>query len=152
MEQVRKDDRMKKLISKWYMVVVFGFLVFAGLVFILCGENSIIAVHDNLDLFIPQFQMMKNTGSFWAHDVNVPFLGGISRDVLPSEFSLYTLLYMILPAYPAYIVGYLLKILIAVFSCILLAKDFCEDSYDKYKPLAWLLGLAYGVLNVFQAF
>ena len=143
---------MKKLISKWYMVVVFGFLVFAGLVFVLCGENSIIAVHDNLDLFIPQFQMMKNTGSFWAHDVNVPFLGGISRDVLPSEFSLYTLLYMILPVYPAYIVGYLLKILIAVFSCILLAKDFCEDSYDKYKPLAWLLGLAYGVLNVFPAF
>lgn len=152
MEQVRKDDRMKKLISKWYMVVVFGFLVFAGLVFVLCGENSIIAVHDNLDLFIPQFQMMKDTGSFWAHDVNVPFLGGISRDVLPSEFSLYTLLYMILPAYPAYIAGYLLKILIAVFSCILLAKDFCGDSYDKYKPLAWLLGLAYGVLNVFPAF
>lgn len=143
---------MKKLISKWYMVVVFGFLVFAGLVFVLCGENSIIAVHDNLDLFIPQFQMMKDTGSFWAHDVNVPFLGGISRDVLPSEFSLYTLLYMILPAYPAYVAGYLLKILIAVFSCILLAKDFFGDTYDKYKPLAWLLGLAYGVLNVFPAF
>lgn len=144
--------RMKKLISKWYMVVVFGFLIFAGLVFGLCGENSIIAVHDNLDLFIPQFQMMKDTGSFWSHDVSVPFLGGISRDVLPSEFSLYTLLYMILPAYPAYIVGYLLKILIAVFSCILLAKDFCGDSYGKYAPLAWILGLAYGVLNVFPAF
>lgn len=144
--------RMKKLASKWYMVVVFGFLIFAGLVFALCGENSIIAVHDNLDLFIPQFQMMKDTGSFWAHDVNVPFLGGISRDVLPSEFSLYTLLYMILPAYPAYITGYLLKILIAVFSCILLAKDFCGDSYEKYQPLAWLLGLAYGALNVFPAF
>ncbi len=143
---------MKKLISKWYMVVVFGFLIFAGLVFVLCGENSIIAVHDNLDLFIPQFQMMKDTGSFWTHDVNVPFLGGISRDVLPSEFSLYTLLYMILPAYPAYVAGYLLKILIAVFSCILLAKDFCGNSYDKYKPLVWLLGLAYGVLNVFPAF
>ncbi|MCM1127528.1 MAG: DUF6044 family protein [Lachnospiraceae bacterium] len=144
--------RMKKLASKWYMVVVFGFLIFAGLIFALCGENSIIAVHDNLDLFIPQFQMMKDTGSFWAHDVNVPFLGGISRDVLPSEFSLYTLLYMILPAYPAYITGYLLKVLIAVFSCILLAKDFCGDSYEKYQPLVWLLGLAYGALNVFPAF
>lgn len=134
------------------MAIVFGFLIFAGLVFVFCGENSIIAVHDNLDLFIPQFQMMKNTGSFWAHDVDVPFLGSISRDVLPSEFSLYTMLYMVLPAYPAYVAGYLLKILIAVFSCILLAKDFCGDAYGRYKPLAWLLGLAYGVLNVFPAF
>lgn len=151
-EQVKKDSIMKKMISRWYMVIVFGFLIFAGLVFMLCGENSIIAVHDNLDLFIPQFQMMKDTGSFWAHDVDVPFMGSISRDVLPSEFSLYTLLYMVLPAYPAYVAGYLLKILIAVFSCILLARDFCGDAYEKYKPLAWLLGLAYGVLNVFPAF
>ncbi len=144
-EQVKKD-------SRWYMAIVFGFLIFAGLVFAICGEDSIIAVHDNLDLFIPQFQMMKDGGSFWAHDVDVPFLGSISRDVLPSEFSLYTMLYMILPAYPAYIAGYLIKILIAVFSCLLLAKDVCGDGYEKYKPLAWLLGLAYGILNVFPAF
>ena len=114
---------MKKLISHWYLVIVFGFLLFAGLVFIICGENSIIAVHDNLDLFIPQFQMMKDTGTFWAHGADVPFLGGISRDTLPAEFSLYTMLFMILPAYPAYIVGYLLKIVIALISSILLAKE-----------------------------
>ena len=143
---------MKKLISNWYLVVVLGFLVFAGLVFTICGEDSIIAVHDNLDLFIPQFQMMKDTGTFFAQDAYVPFLGGISRDVLPAEFSLYTSLYMILPAYPAYVVGYLLKIVIALVSCILLAKDFCGESYPKYKPLVYLLGLAYGILNLFPAF
>lgn len=143
---------MKKLISRWYLVIVFGFILFAGLMFVICGENSIIAVHDNLDLFIPQFQMMKNTGTFWAHEVDVPFLGGISRDVLPAEFSLYTILYMILPSYPAYIVGYLLKILIALFSCVFLAKDMYEERYERYRPLVYLLGLAYGVLNVFPAF
>lgn len=143
---------IKKLLSNWYLVIVFGFLIFAGLVFIICGEDSIIAVHDNLDLFIPQFQMMKDTGTFWAQDTYVPFLGGISRDVLPSEFSLYTMLYMILPAYPAYIAGYLLKILIALGSCILLAKDFCGEAYQKYKPLVYLTGLAYGILNLFPAF
>ncbi len=143
---------MKKLISQWYLVIIAGFLLFAGLVFAVCGENSIIAVHDNLDLFIPQFQMMKNTGTFWAHGADVPFLGGISRDSLPAEFSLYTMLYMLLPAYPAYIAGYLLKIVIALFSSILLAKDIYGEKYDSYKPLVCLLGFAYGVLNVFPTF
>ncbi len=166
----------QKIVSRWYLVIVFGFLIFAGLVFVICGESSVIAVHDNLDLFTPQFQMLKNTGTFWSHDVSVPFLGGVSRDVLPSEFSLYTILYMILPAYPAYIVGYFLKIIIALLSCVLLAKDFCGDmfgsklpnsqlvqyrkhacdmqgnKYESCKPIVWLVGMAYGVLNVFPAF
>lgn len=143
---------MKRLISKWYLVIVAGFILFAGLVFSLSGEDSIIAAHDNLDLFIPQFQMMKDTKTFFGRGVDVPFLGGISRDVLPAEFSLYTVLYMILPAYPAYIAGYLLKILIAVFSCVLLAKDVCGETFDKYRPIVYMSGLAYGVLNVFPAF
>ena len=144
--------KVKQLISRWHLLAVFGFFLFAGLVFVLSGENSIIAIHDNLDLFIPQYQMMKDTGTFFSHDAEVPFLGGISRDVLPAEFSLYTLLYMILPAYSAYVAGYLLKTGIALFSCILLAKDLYGKRYDTYKPLVWILGLAYGILNVFPNF
>lgn len=143
---------MKKLISHWYLVFIAGFLLFAGLIFTVCGENSIIAVHDNLDLFIPQFQMMKSTGTFWAHGAQAPFLGGISRDVLPAEFSLYTMLYMILPDYPAYVMGYFFKTVIALFSSILLAKDLYAREYENYKPLVCLSGFAYGILNVFPAF
>lgn len=143
---------LKKLVSNWYLVIIVGFLIFAGGVFFICGENSIIAIHDNLDLFTPQFQMMKNTNTFWTHGVDVPFLGGISRDVLPSEFSLYTILYMILPDYPAYVTGYLLKIIIGLFSSILLAKDMYGEKYEVYKPLVYLMGFAYGILNVFPAF
>lgn len=143
---------MKKLAERWYLVIVFGFLGAASLVFALCGENSIIAVHDNLDLFIPQYQMMKQTGTFFSQGAEVPFLGGISRDVLPGEFSLYTLLYVILPAYPAYVVGYLLKVIIGLASCILLAGELLGEKYGEYKPLVWILGLAYGALNVFPNF
>lgn len=143
---------MKKLISNWYMIVAAGFIAFAALIFLVFGESSIIAVHDNLDLFVAQFQMLKNTNTFWAHDVNVPFLGGISRDNLPSELSLYSMLYMVLPSYYAYVAGYLLKIIIALVSVILLAKEFCGEAYAKYKPMVWMCGLAYGILNVFPAF
>ncbi len=143
---------MKKIISKWYLTVAAGFFMFAALVFLFFGEKSIIAVHDNLDLFVAQFQMLKNTDSFFAHNVNVPFLGGVSRDSLPSEFSLYSVLYMLMPSYYAYVTGYLLKIIIAIAGCILLAKDFCKDGYETYKPIAWMCGFAYGILNVFPAY
>ncbi len=143
---------MKKLVQRWYVFAAAGFVLFAALVFCIFGEGSIISVHDNLDLFVAQFQMLKNTDSFFAHGVDVPFLGGISRDNLPSEFSLYTILYMILPSYWAYITGYLLKIIIAIFSAVLLARDFCGEKYEKYKPIVYMTGLAYGVLNVFPAF
>lgn len=143
---------MKKILGKWYLIAAGGFILFAALVFCIFGESSIISVHDNLDLFIAQFQMLKNTDSFFSHGADVPFLGGISRDNLPSEFSLYTILFMLLPSYWAYITGYLLKIVIAVFSCVLLAKDFCGEKYEKYRPLVYMTGLAYGILNVFPAF
>lgn len=143
---------MKKIAEKWYLIVAAGFFLFAALVFLICGESSIIAVHDNLDLFLAQFQMMKNTGTFWQHHVTVPFLSGISRDVLPSEFSLTTMLYMILPSYYAYVAAYLLKIVIGVFSMLLLAKDFAGEKYEMAKPVIWLIALAYGILNVFPTF
>ena len=44
---------MKKVLSRWYLLVIGGFLLAAMAVFLLCGEDSVIAVHDNLDLFIP---------------------------------------------------------------------------------------------------
>lgn len=143
---------MKKVISKWYLILPACFLLFAALVFGISGESSIISVHDNLDLFLPQFQMLKNTHSFFAHDVEIPFLGGIDRDNLPSEFSLYSLLFMILPGYYAYVAGYLLKIVIALASVVLLARDFCGERYEKYRPLVYMMGFAYGALNVFPAF
>lgn len=143
---------MKKGLNNWFLVIVIGFLVFAGAVFTIFGENSYIAIHDNLDLFVAQLQMLKNTNSFWAHGVSVPFLGGISRDCLPSELSLYTVLYMIFPSYAAYIIGYLLKIVLAIASCLLLARDWYGAGYKEYRPLIWMIGLAYGILNVFPAF
>lgn len=143
---------LKKIINKWYLIIPAGFLVFAALVFIIFGEDSIISVHDNLDLFIAQFQMLKNTDSFFAHGTEIPFLGGMDRDNLPSEFSLYSLLFMLLPTYYAYVAGYLLKVVIAMGSVILLAKDFCKEKYVSYRPLVYMTGLAYGMLNVFPAF
>ena len=144
------------------------FVVFAVLIFILIisvfycaiGENSYIGVHDNMDLFIAQVAMLRNTGTFFSHGVSATFLGGVSRDVLPSEASLYTVLYMIFSPFTAYIVGYILKILIAVISSVLLFADctldrvrLClKEEYAGELNLAVGVGFLYGVLNLFPAF
>ena len=132
-----------------------GIFLLAVLVFYtLIGENSYIAVQDNLDLFMAQFAMLKNDGIFFSHGVVAPFLGGVSRDVLPSELSLYTVLFMIFPPFVAYVAGYILKVIIAVVSCRLLFLDMVEHDNDNahVQNLATLVGLLYGILNLFPAF
>lgn len=161
MEQKGMDIKMKRLTQQrwfmwltkyWFFFPIAGFLLLEGGVFFFYGERSYIAVHDNMDLFIAQFQMLKNTHSFWKHGVDVPFLGGISRDNLPSELSLYTVLYMIFPTFMAYAAGLLLKVVIAIASFRLLAKELYPEQYMRYRPLVYMTGFVYGILNVFPAF
>ena len=140
------------LTKYWFFFPIIGFLFLAAGVFFGYGERSYIAVHDNMDLFLAQFQMLKNTGTFFKHGVDVPFLGGISRDNLPSELSLYSILYMVFPAYTAYVLGILGKILLGIFSFRLLAKELYPDQYLLYRPIVYMTGFAYGILWFFPAF
>ncbi len=136
----------------WFFFPVTGFLLLAAAVFFGYGERSYIGVHDNMDLFLAQFQMLKNTDSFWKHGVDVPFLGGVSRDSLPSELSLYSVLYMLFPTYTAYVLGILGKILIGMFSFRLLAGELLGERYGKYRPAVYMTGFAYGICWFFPAY
>lgn len=140
------------LTKYWFLFPVIGFPLFTAIVFFGFGERSYIGVHDNMDLFLAQFQMLKNTDSFWKHGVNVPFLGGVSRDNLPSEFSLYSVLYMLFPTYTAYVLGILGKILLGMFSFRLLAAELLSERYHCVRPIVWMTGLCYGALWFFPAF
>lgn len=136
----------------WFVFPIAGFLALTAAVLFGYGEKSYIGVHDNMDLFLAQFRMLQNTGTFWRHGVEAPFLGGISRDDLPSELSLYSVLYMIFPTYTAYVLGILGKILIGMLSFRLLAKELYPDRYMLYRPIVYMSGFAYGILWVFPAF
>ncbi|MCH5261404.1 MAG: hypothetical protein J1F42_00660 [Lachnospiraceae bacterium] len=140
------------LTKYWFVFPITGFLLLVAGVFFGYGEHSYVGVHDNMDLFLAQFQMLKNTGTFFKHGVDVPFLGGVSRDNLPSELSLYSVLYMIFPTYTAYVVGILGKILLGIFSFRLLAKELYHKGYELYRPVVYMTGFAYGILWVFPAF
>lgn len=140
------------IIKNWYILFVALLLCMQAGVFLLFREGSYIQVHDNLDLFASQLQMMKNTNTFFAHDVLLPMLGGISRNNFGSEFSLYNILFVFLPNFWAYMAGYALKIAIGIFSFCLLAKDIYGEKYETYRPLVLVVATAYGLIPVFPAY
>lgn len=165
------DDLVIFIKKFWSFFLVGLFMICAFLLYKSIGEDSYLAIHDNLDLFIPQFQMMKNDGTFFLLEAQTDFLDGISRNVLPSEFSLYTVLYMILPSFWAYIAGYFIKIIIAMIGCGLLTYDIIikegldswgkegvyyvhpiKHDYTMTIAITVLVSFAYGILNLFPAF
>ena len=133
------------------------FLAGAAFLYILCGENAHIAVHDNLDLFVAQYQMLREQGSFFSQGTASLFLGGISRDVLPSERSLTGLAYWLLPPFAAYVTLYFVKIGLSIAGFWLLTREILEKTVqekpfsDSAQAIALLGGFAYGILNVFPA-
>lgn len=163
--------------KNWYWYLIALFFVCAAALYIYCGEDSHIEVQDNLDLFQAQYKMLKDQNAFFSHGTAVPFLGGISRDVLPSELSLTGLIYFLLPPFAAYVTVYFVKIALAVFSFTLLAgeilgKEKTENGTDtplsnrsigesgpaaafgseEEKAIVVLCGFAYGILNLFPSY
>ncbi len=146
---------MHREIGQWkkhYAAVLVGlFVIFVVAVYAVAGEKlARIAVADNLDLFQAQYQMLRNTDTFFSQNAQAPFLHGITRDVLPGEFSLSTFLYLLFPPFPAYIANYLVKVVLAAASFFLLAREL--GMTEDHGNLAVLGGFAYGILNLFPAF
>ena len=158
-------------------VLLIGlFLIIVILFYLIIGGDARFEVHDDLDLFPPQYMILKNTGTFFAQGVSVPFLGGIDRDYLPSELSLVALLYMILPGLAVHVAMYVCKVLIAVFSWYLLAREIILNGnwltatdivskktvkanaetkqriFSDMQDRILLSALAYGMLNLFPHF
>ncbi len=141
-----------RVVLKWHWIIAIFILFCQFSVLIFYGEDSYIGIHDNLDIHIVDYQILKLNNAFFAHDISLPLLGGISRDFLASEFSLYALLYFLLPNFAAYLTGYFLKIILAMGSVILLAKDILKEKYDRYEPIIVLAGLSYGLLPLYPGF
>ena len=112
----------------------------------------VIAVHDNLDLFVAHFKIMKLNHAFFSHSAILPMVGGVTRDAFGSEFSLYNILYFLLPSFAAYMIGYALKIAIGFSSVLILAKDIYKEKYQEYRPILTIIALSFGLIPVFPTY
>lgn len=146
--------------SHWALIPVALFLLCAAALYLAAGDSAQIGIADNLDLFQAQYQMLKNTDTFTAQGAAAPFLHGVSRDVLPGEFSVEALLYRIFSSLTAYLLMYFFKVILGTASFVLLfgELDRCGllSEGQAEKNAGWNLsvlgGFAYGILNLFPSF
>lgn len=136
----------------WYWWVVALILLGELAVFLFFGTKSYIGIHDNLDIHITDYEILRQQEAFFSQNKVIPFLGGIDRNFFLSEYSLYALLYMLLPNFAAYLTGYFLKILIALGSAVLLGRQILKEKYKEYEWAVVLGGFTYGLLPLYPAF
>lgn len=136
----------------WHFMLAGGIFVFEAVILLLLREKIYVGICDNLDLFITQLKMLRDNSAFFVHNQAMPVLGSIDRNYFPSEFSLYNLLYLILPDIYAYIAGYLLKLVIAFFSSLLLARHVLREFYGKYEKIVVLVAVAFALLPVYPMY
>ncbi|MBQ9091504.1 MAG: hypothetical protein IJY52_04455, partial [Anaerotignum sp.] len=147
---------MKKILNWldrfWYLALLAGVIGVQAFTFLIFREDSYLTVQDNLDIFVAHFKVLKHWDGWFAQDSVMPMLGGIDRNGLGSEFSLYNLMFILLPPFWAYMAGYFLKILIGTASFVLLIREFLGEQFGRYKSIAWAAGLCYGILPLFPAY
>ena len=144
---------MQFLKKNWYWAIVISILFMEFLVFVISGEShTYIGIHDNLDIHITDYRLLRSNHAFFSHNAEIPLLGGINRDFLLSEWYLYSLLYAVLPTYTAYLCGYFLKIILALVSGILLGHDILKSNYHKNAWIIVLGSFTYGLLPLYPAF
>ncbi len=141
-----------KTCKNWYLYLTGTLLLIQAAVFLVFRGESYFQIHDNLDLFMGHYEMLKKAGIWFAHGVDAPIMHGISRDLFGSEFNLYNLFYICLPGVWAYLAGYAAKIAIGMISFILLAKDVYKEKYENYKPLVVVIATAFALIPVFPTY
>ncbi len=138
---------------RWYWILTVLILLLELFVFLVAGEqHTYIGIHDNLDIHIADYKLLRDNHAFFAQRTNVPLLGGITRDFLLSEFYLYSIIHAILPTFMAYMAGYFLKILMALGGGYLLGRDILKENFDDAEWIVVLGSLIYGLLPLYPAF
>jgi len=132
----------------WEYLFIIVFFVITGSYVFSCGDNLYITVFDNLDSNIPWLKMLSDHDLFCAKDGTVPFLGGISRNYLSSEWKAYNWLYMLFPAFEAFVTGWFLKIILSMAGFCLLGNALFPNRKIRQGTILFC-GFLYGILPTF---
>jgi len=104
------------------------------------GEDSYIRLHDYGEVYLPLFRAMDLGDLFSLKPTFDPFLGGIKRNALGSEFNIGNLMHAVLPTFTAVILNELIIRLTAFLGLYL----FLEESVrTKWPLLAFITALTF---------
>lgn len=143
---------MNTIKKYWHWILIGGIFFLEALIMLILNKNIYVGICDNLDLFITQLKMLKDNDAFFVQDQMMPILKGIDREYFPTELSLYNLLYLILPDVYAYIAGYILRLIIALSSCVLLGRYLLKDKFKEYERLIVLVAGAFSLLPLYPMY
>ena len=134
----QKHKTLKK--SFFYLFIIFT-AAFYLLPFVLFGTNSIITIHDNLDISIPLFKMYKENGLLFKFDSPTKALSEMST-LYYGNFSFTMLLSCLFNDFIAFIINSYIYLFLGFFSMYLLLKKLKVIN----KNLSILISLCYAIL------
>lgn len=117
-----------------------------------CGKNIYIPVHDNLEDIHARYTVLQNENLFWASNTEASILGGLDRNLLPSDLKLQSWIYMFFPAFESYVILFFLKIFLSLAGGIYLGKTFLMDKYGLHSNEVIFCSFLYGILPNEPAF
>ena len=142
----------KKKTIYWALGIVAIYVAAYLFYILLNGEDIYVIAHDTLDSGVVWYKILQNNRAFFAFDEPLPILKDLSRCALPSEWKLYSWLYILFPTFYAFVLGDLLRCVLAVMGSIYLAKTLLKSSFDRFANIVILCGFAYGILPVVPTF
>lgn len=128
------------LISGTFFILVFMVYRFWH------GENSFFRIHDYGEQYVALFSIMSLSDFFGFERFFDPFLGGIERNALGSEFNIGNIIHVIFPAFIAIIINELIIRIVAFCGLYL----FFENAIKLNQPLiSCLISLTFAALPFF---
>ena len=86
-KNLKKSGKAHDLAGRLGYIAVALMFALQVLVFLILRDSSYPQVHDNLDLFVPHYRMMRLNGAWFAHGVKLPVMHGLNRDLFILLFS-----------------------------------------------------------------
>ena len=129
-DKLFKEDIFKKFVNsqviKKYYGIVFMVVVEVVIAFICIffGDKLYIAVNDNLDSNIVLMKMFKDNNCWLDRTTPLPFLGGLSRDILTCGYTLQYINYWIFDTQFAYWFNFLEAIAISAMGFYYLGVSY----------------------------
>lgn len=138
--------KFRKHYGKYIATMWICFIIF---VILSNGKNILLPINDNLDSNISLAKMYHDNNMWVDRETPVPFLGGISREILTCGYSLSSLLDCFFSIDTAYAIRYVLHIFFSVSGFYYIALVLNKyGNYNFDKELFVVFGLFYSMLGV----
>lgn len=141
---------LKEYIKANYGIIFSGiYVIFLTIMAIFFSDKIYVPIHDNLDSNVVWEKMFYDNNMWIDRDSPIPFLGGVSRDILTNGYSIYSLLDWFLSIPVAYAVKYILHVILSVIGFYLIAKILNKyTSFYADVNIFTLCGCIYSMVGV----